>query len=73
MGLETLVFYWFLVVYGPKNESALYGPFETRPECEYSRSFGNHKPKNFKTVSGCFAADKKTLWWPIVDRSKLKP
>ena len=73
MGLEAIVFYWFLVFYGPKAEASLYGPFDTRAECDSSRSFGNQMPDNARAVSGCFVTDEKTLWWPIVDRSKLKP
>ena len=68
MGVEAVVFYWFLVFYGPNNEAALYGPYETKAECEYSRAFGTGKPENARRVSGCLDADENTLWWPIVDR-----
>ena len=72
MGVEAIVFYWFLVFYGPKAEAFLYGPHGSRAECEHSRSFETGRPENAMAVSGCFAADEKTLWWPIVDRSKIK-
>ena len=71
MGVEAVVFYWFLVFYGP-NEAALYGPYDTKADCAYSRSFGTGEPRNARRVSGCFAADEKTLWWPIVDRSEAE-
>ena len=71
MGMEAVVFYWFLVFYGPR-EVSLYGDFASRQQCEMNRQFQTGQPAGSIRVSGCFAADQKALWWPIVDQSKSK-